>query len=105
MPNYFITNVWDGDPLDVYEQTDAFNNNAPKSKALGFSWDNSDYSAEFTALTNVYDEYAPSLTYGFVDPADGIPKFVEKLNNAGLQEYMKAKQSALDAWALENGVN
>jgi len=105
MPNYFITHVWDGDPLDVYEQTDSFNNNAPKSKALGFSWDNNDYSAEFTALTNVYDEYAPSLTYGFVDPAVGIPKFVEKLNNAGLQEYMKAKQSALDAWALENDVN
>ena len=104
MPNYFISHVWEGDPLDVYEQTAAFNDNAPKSKALGFTWDNSDYSAEYTALTNVYDEFAPTLTSGFVDPEKGIPEFVEKLNNAGLQEYIQAKQDALDQWAVENGV-
>lgn len=104
MPNYFITNVWDGDPLDVYEQTAAFNDNAQKSKALGFTWDNSDYSSEFTALTNVYDECAPALAYGFVDPKKGIPEFVSKLKAAGLDEYMAAKQKALDDWAATNGI-
>ena len=105
MPNYFISHVWEGDPLDVYEQTAAFNDNAPKSKALGFTWDNVDYTSEFTALTNVYDEYAPALTYGFVDPSKGIPEFVDQLKAAGLDSYIAAKQKALDAWAAENGVN
>jgi len=104
MPNYFISHVWNGDPLDVYEQTAAFNDNAAKSKALGFTWDNSDYSSEFTALTNVYDEYAPSLAYGFVDPKEGIPEFVDQLKSAGLEDYIAAKQKALDDWAAENSV-
>jgi len=105
MPNYFISHVWEKDPLDVYDQTRIFNASAPKSKALGFAWDNGDYSSEFTAMTNVYNEYGPALTFGFTDPASGIPELVEQLKNAGLETYMAAKQEALNEWAEINGVN
>lgn len=104
MPNYFISHVWKGDPLDVYDLTKTFNDSSPKSKALGFAWDNGDYSSEFTALTNVYTEYAPALTFGFTDPATGIPELVEQLKSAGLEDYMAAKQKALNEWAEVNGV-
>lgn len=43
----------EGDPLDLWERMEKFNDNAVKSKALGFTFDNSDYSSEYTALTNV----------------------------------------------------
>ena len=100
MPNQYAAHVWEGDPIDVGEQTAAFNDNCPvKSKALGFTWDNSDYAAEFTALQNAYKEFGPQVVYGFVDPETGLKQLNDALYAAGLEEYMAAKQEALDEWA------
>lgn len=100
MPNQYAAHVWEGDPIDVGEQTAAFNDNCPvKSKALGFTWDNSDYAAEFTALQNAYKEFGPQVIYGFVDPETGLKQLNDALYAAGLQEYMEAKQEALNEWA------
>ncbi|MBR1847802.1 MAG: ABC transporter substrate-binding protein [Lachnospiraceae bacterium] len=105
MPNPYVTYVWEGDPLDLGSQMADFNDNCDcKSKALGFTWDNTDYAAEYTALQNAYDEYAPKLVHGFVDPETGIAELEAALEAAGLNDYMAAKQEALDAWAKENGV-
>lgn len=100
MPNQYAAHVWEGDPIDVGQQTADFNDNcAVKSKALGFTWDNSDYAAEFTALKNAYEEFGLQVAYGFVDPETGLKELNDALYAAGLQEYMDAKQAALDAWA------
>jgi len=100
MPNQYAAHVWEGDPIDVGQQTADFNDNcAVKSKALGFTWDNSDYTAEFTALQNAYKEFGPQVVYGFVDPETGLKQLNDALYAAGLQEYMDAKQAALDEWA------
>ena len=105
MPNPYVAHVWHGDPLDIGEQMSAFNDNCDnKSKALGFTWDNSDYSAEFTALQNAYKEYGTTVTYGFVEPEKGIADLEAALKAAGLDEYIAGKQEALDAWAAENGI-
>jgi len=105
MPNPYVAHVWQGDPLDIGEQMSAFNDDCDnKSKALGFTWDNSDYAAEFTALQNAYKEFGTTVTYGFVEPEKGIADLEAALKAAGLEEYMAAKQEALDAWAKENGV-
>ncbi len=106
MPNQYAAHVWEGDPVDVGEQTAKFNDNCPvKSKALGFTWDNSDYAAEFTALKNAYEEYSGKVIYGFVDPETGIKELNDALYAAGLEEYMAAKQAALDEWAKSAGIN
>lgn len=104
LPNQYIAHIWEGDPLDLWERMEAFNNNAVKSKALGFTFDNSEYAAEYTALKNVYDEYIKQIVYGFVEPESGIAEMEEKLESAGLNEYIAAKQAALDEWAAANGV-
>ncbi len=104
-PNQFIANIWEGDSLDIWERMDEFNNNSVKSKALGFSFDNSNVTAEYTALTNVYNKYYKSLFFGFMDPETGIPQMEEELKSAGLETYMAEKQAALDAWAEANGVS
>lgn len=103
--NQFIARVWEGDELTIWERMQEFNDNAPASKAVGFTWDNSEVSAEYTALTNIYSEYQSQLELGFVDPDVTIPEMVERLNAAGLEDYIAAKQEALDAWAAEVGVN
>lgn len=104
LPNQFIAKVWEGDSLSIWDDMEKFNDEAVRSKALGFSFDNSDVASEYTALTNVYDEYGTALLYGFTDPDTGIPEFVQKLQDAGLEKYIAAKQAALDAWAAENGI-
>lgn len=103
LPNQFIAHIWEGDSLDLWERTEAFNENATTSKALGFSFDNSSYSSEYTALKNIYDEYSKQLTYGFIEPEVGLAEMNEKMKAAGLDDYIAAKQAALDEWAAGNG--
>lgn len=104
MPNQFIAHIWEGDSLDLWDQMEEFNNSAPTSKALGFAFDNSEYAAEYAALTNIYDEYIKQLMFGFLDPDVGIPEMEERMEAAGLNEYIAAKQKALDEWVAANGV-
>ncbi len=102
--NQFIARIWEGDQLDIWEKMQKFNDESLASKAMGFTWDNSDYTSEFTALTNVYAEYQAQLELGFVDPDVVIPEMEERLKAAGLEEYMQAKQDALDAWAAASSI-
>lgn len=100
-PNQFIAEIWEGDDLEIWDKMVEFNNNAVTSKALGFSFDNGDVASEYTALTNVFNEYSKALCYGFTEPESGIAEFEEKLKAAGLEEYIAAKQAALDEWAAQ----
>lgn len=105
MPNPYVAHVWQGDPLNIGELMADFNDNCQcKSKALGFTWDNSEYATEYTALKNAYDNYSKQVVYGFVEPEKGIAELENALKAAGLEEYMAAKQEALNAWAAENGI-
>lgn len=99
MPNQFIAHVWDGDDLDIWEKMEEFNNNGIISKALGFTFDTSEVASEYTALTNVYNEYIKTLIFGFTEPEAGIAEFEEKLQAAGLEKYIAEKQAQLDEWA------
>lgn len=99
--NQFITEVIEGNDLDVYEQTKEFNKAATQSKALGFTFDNSEVTNELTACTNVANKYRISLECGSVDPDEILPKFIEELNAAGIQKIIDEKQAQLDAWMAE----
>ena len=104
MPNQFITGVWEGNAIDIYEQTEKFNDDSIKSLAMGFTFDNSNVINEYTALTNVYNQYINQIILGFVEPEAGIAEMNQKLYSAGLQRYMDAKQAALNEWAAEKGI-
>ena len=104
LPNQFIAHIWENDPLDLWDRMVRFNDEAVKSKALGFTFDNSAYASEFSALTNIYNEYAKQLLFGFIDPETGIAEMQAKLEAAGLNTYIAAKQEALNAWAEANGI-
>lgn len=98
MPNQYICPVWVGDPLDLGSRIMEFNAQAETSIALGFTFDNSAYTAEYAALQNIYDEYAHQLLYGFLDPVSGTAEFNEKLKSAGLNRYIAEKQRQFDVW-------
>lgn len=103
MFNEFIAGVWEGNDPDVWEQTKEMNSKAAVSKAMGFTFDNTPVMTEYTALTNVYEEYRNQIEYGFLDPEVGIPEMVEKMKASGLEKYIAEKQSQLDAWEAETG--
>jgi len=104
MPNQYLSTPWVGDPLDLGEKTLAFNKNAKKSLAMGFTFDNSEYSSEYTALTNKYNEMYKMVMFGFAeDPVAYTAEMNEAMNANGLQEYIAAKAEALAAWAAANG--
>ncbi|GHV70671.1 ABC transporter substrate-binding protein [Spirochaetia bacterium] len=91
--------VWEGNPPDLYQQLDAFNKNALISKAMGFEYDSSPVKTAVASVTNVVSEYRLSLEYGVVDPDTALPRFIQALKNAGIDEIIAEKQKQLDAWA------
>jgi len=104
IPNQRITSSWVGDPLDLGEKIAAFNANAARSLAMGFTFDNSEYSSEYTALTNKFAEYSNLFYLGFIDDVDAkTVELNEELESNGLSVYINAKTEALDKWAKENG--
>lgn len=105
MPNELLSHVWYTDTPDLWDRMRTFNEEAAVSKALGFTWDNSEYSAQYIALQNLYEEYYKSLILGCVDPEVKIPEMNEKFKAVGIEEYIAAKTEALNAWAAEKGIS
>lgn len=97
--NQFITYVWEGDDLDLYDQLKEFNDTARKSKAFGFTFDNANVVTEIAAVQSVYDQYSMGLECGLVDPNEVLPTMLEEMEAAGIQKIIDEKQAQLDAWA------
>jgi len=105
LPNQFISHVWMGDDLDLYDQLRYFNQNAIQSRAFGFIFDPTPVANEFAAVTNVFTELIPGLGLGQIDPTVGIPIMNDRMEAAGLYRIIAEKQAQLDAWAAATGAN
>lgn len=103
-PNQGITPVWAGNPPDFWDVFRAFNNNARRSKAIGFSFDATPIKTELAAVTNVLQQYQLTLENGVVDPTIKLPEFRAKLKAAGIDKIVAEKQKQLDAWVAATGV-
>lgn len=102
MGNQFLSHVWEGTDPNIWEETRAFNENAKKSKALGFSFDSSSVQTELAAATNVLEQFRFGLETGTLDPEKTVPDFVNRLKAAGIDVIIEEKQKQLDAWAEAN---
>lgn len=96
--NQYLSYVWEGDDIDVYDQLKEFNQTAMKSGAFGFVYDNSKVKTEVAAVNNVLNEYRAGLEFGVLDPETALPEFLNKLEVAGIDKIIAEKQSQLDAW-------
>ncbi|HNX62329.1 MAG TPA: DUF3502 domain-containing protein, partial [Candidatus Limiplasma sp.] len=97
--NFFLMYPMAGtDPASLTWELEQ-NKSAKTSVAMGFTFDNSSVKTEYTAVTNVIEQYLPGLLCGSVDPATEIPTFLQRLQEAGLPEIIAAKQAQLDTWA------
>lgn len=99
--NQFIQYLPVGSSYDSLEWELEQNKAADVSPAMGFSFDSSNYTTQYTAVRNVLTQYLPGIFCGSVNPETEIPKMVEALNAAGYQDILNAKQEQLDAWLAQ----
>ena len=97
--NRYLSYIWNTDPEDLNERFEEFNDNAIKSKALGFLFDNTPVKTEAAAVQAVMDEYRLPLENGVIDPDENLPKFRQALKDAGIDTVIAEKQRQLDEWA------
>ena len=100
--NFFNMYPMGGTSAESLEWELKQNKEAKTSVAMGFTFDNSRVKSQYTAVANVISQYLPGLVCGSVDPEVDIPEFIERLNDAGMQEIIAAKQEQLDAWVAAN---
>lgn len=98
MPNQQITPVWEGNPADLWDQLNAFNQEGVASPAMGFTWDSSVLTNQVTACNNVVSQYDTALRWGTLNPDEAIPQFVADLESAGINEIITEKQAQLDEY-------
>ena len=97
--NQYLTHVWEGDPIDLYDQLETWNNSATASKAYGFTYDSTPVKTEVAAVTNVCNEFRKGLEFGVVDPEGTLEEFLSRLEAAGIDKIIAEKQRQLDEWA------
>ena len=93
--------VHQGTPADNNDLMYRENHESKTSPAFGFTFDNSSVKTEYTAVTNVINQYLPGLVWGSIDPETDLPKFQAALKDAGLDAIIAEKQKQLDAWAAQ----
>ena len=98
LPNQFIAYKWNGSDPQLWDKMQEFNDSGIESKALGFIFDNSEYTNQVSALSNVVKQYSGALYSGSGDPEELLPQFLEALDDAGINDVIAAKQEQLDAF-------
>ncbi|GIP31499.1 ABC transporter substrate-binding protein [Paenibacillus sp. J2TS4] len=96
--NHFILYLYEEDPADKWDTFKEFNERAKPAPTLGFHFDSDPVRAEIASISNVSKEFFPSLATGSVDPEEYLPKFNQKLKEAGLDKVMEEIQKQYDEW-------
>ena len=96
----FLLRLQESYPEDLWEQYKEFNDSAVVSPALGFVFDAAPVMNEITAVSNVWNEFIPSLLVGATDPEKYLPQAIEKFEIAGADKILKEAQKLLHTKVL-----
>ena len=85
--------------MDQYDQYyDAIATSANVSAMAGFTWDSSDFTTNLAEITAIKDEYYKDFATGTRPIDDVYDEFMQKMNDAGLQDMIADAQAQLDAY-------
>ncbi|CAM3160876.1 ABC transporter substrate-binding protein [Paenibacillus lupini] len=96
--NQLNSYLWDNENPGLWEEYRSFNEQADKSKALGFVFNPEHVKAEIAASLLVEKEFMPAFNTGAQDPEKIIPMYISKLKAAGADKVVQEKQRQLDLW-------
>ncbi len=88
MPNQFITDIWEGDSKNLWEEMRQFNERAEKTPGFGFLMDLRTVYPEYQKIREVYNSYKPILENGMVEPMSGNQQMIEALNVCGYEAFL-----------------
>ena len=96
----------DAYPLDINgadfaEKQEEFNEEALKSRALGFTFNPTPVVSEYEACCEVYDKYTPALMSGVLELEPALEKAKEEFQEAGIEVVIREKQRQLDEYLKE----
>ena len=86
-----------GTGADYYERIKAQNEAGKCSPFLGFTLETADLSLVMSQISAVTDQYRRYIQCGGFDEKD-YEEYLDKLNDAGVRDYLEAVQSQLNAW-------
>lgn len=98
LPNQFITYVWEGNPLDLWDEMRRWNENALKSCELGFNFNVFPVSGQYLELEEIYSTYKPILESGMVNPEQGLSQMLAEMKEHGLDEVIAEKKKQFEFW-------
>lgn len=100
--NQFLGYVFSPAPGSTWEDTIAFNNSAisspGRSLATGIVFDMKAVKTQVSACQNVLTKYERALGNGSVDPDEYMPRLIDELKAAGIDDIIAEKQAQLNAW-------
>lgn len=91
-----------GQPDDMYDQWQKFNNEATRFPLLGFVFDDTNVKNELSQLSGIMGEYAVLATGAVPNPSKVIDERNKKLEAAGIEKVKMEMQAQIDAWLAEN---
>ncbi|MBZ0300643.1 MAG: DUF3502 domain-containing protein, partial [Anaerolineae bacterium] len=84
--------------VGAWPETADLNRNARPSPVLGFTFNPAPVETEVASLSAVRSEFVEPLTYGLIDPAEGIAALVDAQRAAGIERVQEEMQSQIEAW-------
>lgn len=96
MPNQFITYVWEGIPLTLWEDIRTSNRESLHGCDFGFNFDPTSVSTEYLELERIYEEYRLILENGLVDPKEGLAEMNKELEANFIDDVIAEKQRQFD---------
>ena len=99
--NQLNSYLWSNEDPRLWDQYREFNEQADKSKALGFVFNPEKVKKEIAACNAVDEKYGPAINTGALDPDQVIPLYLSELKAAGADRVIAEKQRQLDEWLAE----
>lgn len=94
----FIKDV-EGTPAELKDYNAMLAEKCEENVFIQFHFDSDPVKSEFAAVTNVYQQYAIPLAYGYVDdPVAGFDTLMEKMKAAGYEKVRDEMQKQLDEY-------
>ncbi len=93
--NQFNAYLLEGKADDTWEQTQALNDNATKSRLLGFSFNSENVINQLSQCEATVSEFS-ALENGSMDPEVIIPQFAKKMEDAGFDKAVNELQKQID---------
>lgn len=98
LPNMFLTDVDEGYPQDLWEQTQRFKQEAELAPDVGFAFNPAAVMREYLEVCQIYERYRPILENGIVDPDEGLERMLAQLKTAGIDELLAEQNRQYAQW-------